>query len=513
MIVKYLILFLYFAFLFALGIFASRRVKDLKDYYVGGKKLGYWVVAFSSRATGESSWLLLGLTGMGAMVGLQALWVVVGEVVGVAIAWWLMARRFKRLSDRYDSITIPDYLVSRFRSTKPLLRMVAAIALGLFVTVYVSAQIDATGKAFETFLQWDYFVGAIVGFLIVVAYITIGGFVAVAWSDLFQGLIMIFGLVLLPIAAFVFIGQPAWAVQQSLQGIEPGLFNMWGKGGLTLENALGCLGFLFIGIGFLGSPQVFVRYMSIKDDAEIKKGRWVALAYTFLATTSAVLIGMLGRWLFTSYGENPEAILGTGGEDVLPMLVERVMPLTVVGIYIAAVLAAIMSTIDSLLVLASSAITRDYWQKILRPDMTDARASRLSAWVTLGLALFALGIAVTVAILSPTRSIFWFVIFGWSGIAATFCPTMILSLAWKGFTEKGAIAAMITGFCSVPLFKFLVPTFAGIGPIVEALGELPCAFLMGSLVAVGVSLAWPDPDLASKVNLKPNSLENAPTND
>lgn len=502
MIVKYTILIIYFAFLFLLGILASRKVKNLSDYYVGGKKLGFWVVAFSSRATGESSWLLLGLTGMGAMVGLQAMWVVVGEVVGVTLGWLLMARRFKRLSDRYESITIPDYLVSRFRSTTPLLRTVAAIALGLFVTVYVSAQIDATGKAFETFLDWNYFVGAFVGFLIVVAYITIGGFVAVAWSDLFQGIIMLFALVLLPIVAFIWIGEPMWAVQSSLNSVDYALFEIWGKGGFTLMNIMTCLGFLFIGIGFLGSPQVFVRFMSIKDDSEIKKGRWVAIVYTLLATSAAVGIGMLGRWLFTSMGDNPEAILGPGGENVLPMLVNRIMPLTLIGIYIAAVLAAIMSTIDSLLVLASSAITRDFWQKIMRPKLTDEGASSISQWVTLGLAMFALAIAMTVALISPTRSIFWFVIFGWSGIAATFCPTMILSLCWKGFTEKGAIAAMVTGFVSVPVFKFAIPEIAGIGPYFGELGELPAAFAMGTLAAVVVSLVWPDRELAKEVQLK-----------
>jgi sodium/proline symporter len=502
MIVKYTILIIYFAFLFLLGILASRRVKNLSDYYVGGKKLGFWVVAFSSRATGESSWLLLGLTGMGAMVGLQAMWVVVGEVLGVTLGWLLMARRFKRLSDRYDSITIPDYLVSRFRSKTPVLRTVAAIALGLFVTIYVSAQIDATGKAFETFLQWDYFLGAFVGFLIVVAYITIGGFVAVAWSDLFQGVIMLFALVLLPIVAFFWIAEPMWAVQGSLNSIDSSLFEIWGKGGLTLTNIMTCIGFLFIGVGFLGSPQVFVRFMSIKDDSEIKKGRWVAIIYTLLATSAAVGIGMLGRWIFTSFGDNPESILGPDSENVLPMLVDRIMPLTLVGIYIAAVLAAIMSTIDSLLVLASSAITRDFWQKIMRPNLSDEGAARISSWVTVGLALFALAIAMVVAVVSPTRSIFWFVIFGWSGIAATFCPTMILSLAWKGFTEKGAIAAMITGFVSVPLFKFVIPEIAGIGPYIDKLGELPSAFVMGFSAAIVVSLIWPDPELAKEVRLK-----------
>ena len=198
MITKYIILFGYFLILFLIGYLASKRIKNTKDYYVGGKKLGFWVVAFSARATGESAWLLLGLTGLGAMVGVSAFWVVLGEVIGVSISWFFMAEKFKNLTDKYKSITIPDYLASHFKSKTNTLRIVAATALSLFVIIYVSAQIDATGTAFESFLGWNYFTGAIVGFFIVLAYIFFGGFVAVAWSDVFQGLIMLFGLVLLP---------------------------------------------------------------------------------------------------------------------------------------------------------------------------------------------------------------------------------------------------------------------------------------------------------------------------
>lgn len=161
---QYSILVIYFLTLFVIGYFASKRIKTIKDYYVGGKKLGYWVVAFSTRATGESAWLLLGLTGMGAMAGVSAFWVVVGEVIGVAGAWLIMAKPFKRLTDQYDSITIPDYLVSRFNSKTNRLRAISATVLSLFVVVYVSAQIDATGSAFEGFLGWNYYVGALVGF-------------------------------------------------------------------------------------------------------------------------------------------------------------------------------------------------------------------------------------------------------------------------------------------------------------------------------------------------------------
>lgn len=487
MLTKYFILFFYFGILFLIGYLASKKVKNIKDYYVGGKKLGFWAVAFSSRATGESAWLLLGLTGLGAMVGAPAFWVVLGEVLGVSIAWFFMAERFKELSDKYNSITIPDYLVSRFKSSSNTLRIIAATALSLFVIIYVSAQIDATGSAFESFLGWNYFSGAILGFFIVLTYIFTGGFVAVVWSDLFQGIVMLLGLILLPIVAYNII-EPGVAVTQEMEALDPSFLNIWGERGFNIENFFTILGYAFIGLGFMGSPQLFIRFMSIKDTAEIRKGRWVAIVFTIITDSCAVLIGMYGRYLLTDIGESPEEILGNGAQNVLPLLVEKVMPLSLIGIYIAAVLSAIMSTIDSLLIVASSAISRDFYQQIFKPNKTEKQMQNISRVITLALALLALAVALIIAVSSPDRTIFWFAIFGWSGIAATFCPTIIMSIFWKGFNEKGAIASMITGFISVPIFKFGATALDGVGIYFEKLGELGPAFILAIIVGITVSL-------------------------
>jgi len=420
------------------------------------------------------------------MVGVSAFWVVLGELAGVTIAWFFMAEKFKKLSDSFDSITLPDYLVSRFKSSSHTLRIVAATALSLFVIVYVSAQIDATGSAFESFLGWNYFTGAIIGFFIVLTYIFTGGFVAVVWSDLFQGLVMLLGLVLLPVVAYFSIDSSE-SITHGLAQLDPSMLNIWGEGGFSLINVFTILGFMFIGLGFMGSPQLFIRFMSIKDVAEIKKGRWVAIVFTIITDSAAVLIGIYGRYILTDVGGDPEQLLGNGAQDVLPLLVERIMPLTLVGVYIAAVLSAIMSTIDSLLVVASSAISRDFYQQIFKPNKTEEELAKISKIITLILALLALGIAMLVAITSPTRTIFWFVMFGWSGIAATFCPTIILSLAWDKFSEKGAIASMITGFLSVPLFKFGFGSLDGYGIYFEKLGELGPSFVLAIIVGVLVA--------------------------
>ncbi len=478
---KLLGVFAYMAVLVVIGFVAARRMKDIRDYFAAGKNLSFWTVAFSARATGESAWLLLGLTGMGAAIGAKAFWVVLGEVLGVAGAWMLMARRFKGLTDKYDSITVPDYLESRFQDDTKVLRVVAAFALTVFVTIYVSAQIDATGKAFESFLGWDYATGIAVGFAVVVAYITTGGFLAVAWSDVFQGTLMFFGLVLLPIVALVSVG--GWGVvSEQLHAIDPALLSATGGEGLTAVSIASILGLALIGLGFLGSPQIFVRFIALRDPSEIAKGTAVALTWTLFADCGAVLIGMVGR---VALGGDVAAF--GGAEAVLPSLVEHVFPALIVGLYIAIVLSAIMSTVDSLLVVASSAAIRDVYQKVRNPDIEDDKLVGLSREATLGLSVAALAVALTAFIASPDRTIFWFVIFGWSGIAATFCPTIILSLYWPRMTRNGALWAMISGFVGVPLFKFGAPNLPGVGEVFGALGELPPAFALSFVVAILVS--------------------------
>lgn len=476
---------LYLAILIGIGVIASRRMKDVRDYYAAGKKLNFWAVAFSARATGESGWLLLGLTGMGALVGARAFWVVLGEVLGVGIAWLFMSRRFHRLTMKYDSITIPDYLESRFGDTTHRIRLVAAGALTIFVTIYVAAQIYATGQAFSDFLGWNFYVGIAVGFAVVMAYSISGGFLAVVWSDIFQGILMFLGLVSLPIVGIVAMG--GWGeVTGALTAIDPSLLTLAGKDGWTLEVIFGTISLALIGLGFLGSPQIFARFLALRDEKEIPKGTAVAIVWTLLADSGAVLTGMVGRAYFKNPNAEVETALGTGAESVLPMLVEQLLPGVLVGLFIAIVLSAIMSTVDSLLVVASSAATRDVYQQVLHPEMPDDELVGRSRTTTFVLALIAVGIAVIAT--SPGQTVFWFVIFGWSGIAATFCPTVILSLSWRGFTGRGALAAMIVGFFSVPLFKFGAPELPEVGVYFGALGELPPAFAMSFLAGLLFSL-------------------------
>ena len=484
---KLLAVAIYCGILLAIGAVAARQMRTIRDYFAGGKRLGFINVAFSSRATGESAWLLLGLTGTGFAFGAMGFWIVLGEILGVGAAWLFMARRFKRLTDRYDSVTIPDYLESRLRDPSHWLRLIAAGALVIFVPIYASSQVFATGKAFNAFLGWDVFLGATIGFLVVLLYITRGGFVAVVWSDVFQGTLMICGLVLLPIVGILELGGVTNLIDR-LREVSPNHLSLTAGKGITGESMATIIGFAAIGIGFLGSPQVFVRFISLKSEKELNKGAGVAIAWTALALSGAVLVGMVGRALFDL------ATIGGDADNILPFMSDNLLPSFVAGIFIAMVLSAIMSTIDSLLVVASSAAVRDYWQKTRHPDMGDDTLVKLSQRLTLVLALVAYAMGMGILLYNQEEGVFWIIIFGWSGIAATFCPTMILSLFWSKLTALGAKCAMIAGFLAVPAFKFGIPpllTAVGLAEVNTYLTELDVlfpAFVVSFAVAIAVSV-------------------------
>lgn len=492
---KLLAIALYASVLLVIGYLASKRMHDIRDYFASGKKLGFFNVAFSARATGESAWLLIGLTGMGYAMGAKAFWVVVGEMLGVGGAWLLMSRRFKRLSDRYDSITVPDYLESRLRDNGHWLRLIAAGALVIFVPIYAGAQVFATGDAFNSFLGWDHLLGATVGFAVVMLYITQGGFTAVVWSDVFQGSLMFLGLVSLPVVILLEAGGLT-SITDTLRNVDPDLLSLHGPGtdgpstgAWTTPTIVSIVGLAAIGIGFWGSPQVFVRYISMKNEKQILPGMLTAVTWTLLADSGAVLVGLLGRGVFA-----PEQ-LGGDHEAILPHAAMELLPAFFSGIFIAMVLSAIMSTIDSLLVVASSAGVRDYWQKTRHPDMDDRTLVSLSRKVTIALSLIAFGVGIGLLLRDREKPLFWIIIFGWSGIAATFCPTMILSLFWSKLTSLGARCAMVAGFLGVPLFSFVVPPLLketgheDLAGYLAALDVLLPSFVIGFTVAVVVSLA------------------------
>lgn len=421
----------YLIVLLAIGFWSSRESRNLKGYYVAGKRLPAWVIAFSSNATGESAWLLLGLTGMGYAIGVHAFWVILGEVLGVASAWIWVARPFKEYTDRFDAITVPDYLTDRFRDTSHVFRWLSAIVILSMVMAYTAAQLTASGKAFDSFLGTGYTAGVWIGLAIVLFYTTVGGFKAVAYSDFLQGVLMLGCLVTLPIVGIVAAG--GWGeMLGALAATDEALLRPMGAFGLGPAGIASALGFVAIGFAFLGSPQLLTRFMAARDQKQIVDGGFWAVLCVIGFDVGAVFAGMAGRTLFPGLADP---------ETVLPEMSAALFPAFFTGIVLVVVLAAIMSTVDSLLILASSVVVRDVFQRALGSVATERTLSMLGKGVTV-----VIGVAALIVALVEVRVIFYFVLFAWSGIACAFTPVVLCSLFWKRTTKAGAVAGMVGGF-------------------------------------------------------------------
>lgn len=432
----------YLIILIVVAAWSRKESSTLQGYFIAGKKLPPWVVAFSTNATGESGWLLLGLTGMGYAVGAHAFWVVLGEVTGIALAWILISRRLKRLGDKSESITVPDVLAARFNDKYHVLRSISVLIILVMVMTYVAAQMVATGKAFDGFTDLNYAWGVVVGSTIIIVYTLVGGFKAVAWTDLIQGVLMLLGLIILPIVAINAGG--GWnAITSNLLAQDPGLLSPWGPDGKSTLAIVGVISFLAIGIPFIGVPQLMVRFMSARSEESLVPAMTLSVIVILLFDIGAVLTGMAGRALFPGL-EDPEGIL--------PLMSTAMLPEWMAGIMMVIVLAAIMSTVDSLLILASSAVVRDYTQKIRGSRLSEKALANRGKLLTLIIGVIGVGFA-----LQQSPMIFWFVIFAWNGLGAAFGPPLLCGLWYPRTNLKGAIAGMLGGFFTtvawVLLFK------------------------------------------------------------
>ena len=435
------VIIVYLGLLAGFAIWSRRETRTLKGFYLAGKKLPFWVVAFSTNATGESGWLLLGLTGMGYAVGAQAYWVVVGEIIGIGLSWWLMSRRLKRLADATDSITVPDVLAAKFDDRWHLIRAVAVIIIITMVTTYVTAQMVASGKALEGFINLDYELGVIIGSAIIIGYTFVGGHKAVSYTDVLQGVLMLIGLIAVPVVAIIEAG--GWdSIMATLRAEDPALVSMFS---LTdgIEGWVAVVSFVAFGVPFLGVPQLLVRYMSARDDEELKKARWVSVAVLFVFTFGAVTAGIAGRVLFPGL-EDSEAIFPTLSSELFPPLLS--------GVLLVIVLSAIMSTADSLLLLASSAVVRDTVQHIFGSQKSDHELARYGKIVTVLIGIVGIAVAIPDA-----KFIFDFVLYAWSGLGAAFGPTLLCLLYYKKTTWAGVVTGMLAGFATsivwVEVFK------------------------------------------------------------
>jgi sodium/proline symporter len=410
------VLIVYLGLLVAFAVWSRRETGTLKGFYLAGKKLPGWVVAFSTNATGESGWLLLGLTGMGYAVGAQAYWVVVGEIIGIWLSWTLISRRLKRFGDEKDAITVPDVLAAKFQDRWHLIRGVAVIIILTMVTLYVTAQLVASGKAMDRFVGMDYTTGVVFGSAIIIAYTFVGGFKAVSYTDVLQGVLMLLGLIFVPVVAVYEAG--GWAnVMATLRAEDPALVSMFSLTEGGLSGWVAAASFLAIGVPFLGVPQLLVRYMSVDNVGELKKARLISVSVLFVFTFGAVTAGIAGRALFPEIADQ---------EQIFPTLSSELFPPLVSGVLLVIVLSAIMSTADSLLLLASSAVVRDTVQHILGSKKSDHVLAGYGKIVTI-----LIGIAAIVLAIEEEKLIFEFVLYAWSGLGAAFGPVILCLPAWS----------------------------------------------------------------------------------
>jgi sodium/proline symporter len=472
------VLIVYGIVLFAIGLWGRRESRTVAGYYVAGKRLPGWVIAFSTNATGESAWLLLGLTGMGYAVGFHALWVVLGEVLGVTLGWTLVARPFKAFTDRYDSITVPDYLTSRFRDRSNAFRWLALIIIFSMVIAYTAAQLTAMGKAFGSFLGTTYSAGAIIGLFFILFYTTVGGFKAVAYSDLVQGLLMFAGLLVMPFVGFAAAG--GWTpVIESLSTQDASLLTPMGAAGMSGTGIVSAIGFVAVGLAFLGAPQLLVRWISARDRTQIENGSLIAVVCIIVFDLGAVFTGIAGRALFPGLADQ---------ETILPTMTAELLPAIFVGVFLVIVLAASMSTVDSLLILVSSVIARDVVQNIFNPRWSERHIAAIGQIATVVIGIAALAFA-----MGEVRLVFWFVLFAWSGLACAFTPVVLCSLFWRRTTRQGAIAGMVAGFATAVVWVIMFKARA------LDLYEMVPGFVAAFAATIGVSLATePDPEILAE---------------
>jgi sodium/proline symporter len=456
----------YLGLLAIFAVWSRRETHTLEGYYLAGKKLPYWVVAFSTNATGESGWLLLGLTGMGYAVGAKAYWVVIGEVLGVALSWLYVSRRLKRMGDETNSITVPDVLAARFKDKWHLIRGIAVFIILTMVTAYIAAQMVATGKAVSSFTEYGYSEGIIVGAAIIIAYTFVGGYKAVSYTDVLQGVLMLIGLIAVPAVA-IYAGDGWAAIKSNIAAQDPALLDFFAFTGEGIAGWVGVISFLAIGLPFLGVPQLLVRYMSCRSDTELKKARWVSVVVMALFGLGAVTAGIAGRALFPGLEDS---------ETIFPVLSTAFFPPLITGVLLVIVLSAIMSTADSLLLLASSAVVRDTMQQILGSKKSDQQLAVFGKIATLLVGVLGVALAFKVEAL-----IFWFVLFAWSGLGSAFGPTVLCLLYYKKTTAQGVAAGMLAGFLTSVVWVLWIKSHT-----YDLYEALP-GFVAGALVTLLVS--------------------------
>ncbi|WP_298025687.1 sodium/proline symporter PutP [uncultured Dialister sp.] len=433
---------LYLVLMMSIGLYYSRRQKNLSSYILGDRQLGPWLTSMSAEASDMSGWMLMGLPGYAYLHGLSAFWTGIGLIIGTWANWLLVSQRLRNYTEvANNSLTIPDYLSNRFEDRKNGLRLICALFIILFFIIYTSSGFVAAGKLFNTIFGIPYLHALLLGAFVVVFYTFLGGFSAVAVTDFIQGTMMFFTVIYVPVAAVIAMGGPMPTLDiLSKEGADFFSFFPDSTGmSALLVMIVSSLGW---GLGYFGQPHILVKFMAIGDPKELKKSTRIAMTWVLLSLTFAIAIGVVGKAYLSTPLENANA------ERVFILMAESLSAPFITGIIWSAILAAIMSTSSSQLLVTSSAVSRDLFQAFLKKDASEKtliRVSRLSVLLVSAIAVY-LGS-------DPNSYIFSIVSYAWAGFGACFGATVLLSLYWKRMTLKGAYAGVIVGGVTVLIWK------------------------------------------------------------
>lgn len=392
-----------------IGWYFYNRTKNLSDYTLGGRKLGTWGTAISAQASDMSGWLLLGLPGSAFATGLSgSVWMALGLAIGTYLNWKIVAKRLRIATEQYnDSITIPSYLENRFEDKSRILRVASSIFILFFFLVYTASGFVSGGKLFETVFGVPYLFSLIIGVVVVVLYTFLGGFMAVCWTDIIQGLLMFFTLLILP----VIVVFEAGGLTEVAASIDPKLLNPFNITYITGSNAgtttlaiIGIVSSLAWGLGYFGQPHILARFMAISNPDEINKSRKIAIIWVLLSLVGATAVGLVGHYVF------PGAASEIDSERIFMLLVNKCVPLILTGVLLSAILAAIMSTADSQLLVSASTVSEDFYRAIFKKNATDKELMLVSRSTVLIVAIIAFIIA-----LNPDNSVLNLVSYAWAG--------------------------------------------------------------------------------------------------
>lgn len=433
---------LYLMLMLAIGIVAYRRTSDLSDYVLGGRNLGPIPSALSAGASDMSGWLLMGLPGYAMAAGFGSFWLAAGLLIGTWLNWLLVAQRLRVYSQRADdALTLPAFFEKRFEDHSHSLRVISAIFVLVFFLFYTSSGLVAGGKLFETVFGFDYTIAVIIGAIAVISYTLFGGFLAVSWTDVVQGLLMVGALILVPLFAMGEIGGLSGTFA-AMEAKNPELLNMFtdadGKD-ITLIGTLSLLGW---GLGYFGQPHILARFKGIKSKDHVPAARRIAVLWSAVSMAGACLIGM------AAIGYLPEGLGDT--ETVFMVLVDALFHPVIAGILLAAILAAVMSTADSQLLVSSSALAEDFYKALFNQNASQEQLIRVGRIAVVVIALIATALA-----MDKDSKVLTLVSYAWAGFGAAFGPALILSLYWKRMTKMGALAGILTGGITVVVWKQL----------------------------------------------------------